>query len=113
MAGRIRYAKMSTGFLQGVTGTLADVEVSITSGLPSFEIVGLCDSAIRESRNRVRSAIRHAGFEFPTGRITVGLSPAIFTNRAPQLIFRLPYACFMLQDRCVFHKVFVCMRLEN
>lgn len=76
MAGRIRYAKMSTGFLQGVTGTLADVEVSITSGLPSFEIVGLCDSAIRESRNRVRSAIRHAGFEFPTGRITVGLSPA-------------------------------------
>ncbi len=76
MVGRIRYAKMSTGFIQGVSGTLADIEVSITSGLPSFEIVGLCDSAIRESRNRVRSAIRHAGFEFPTGRITVGLSPA-------------------------------------
>ena len=76
MAGKIRYSKISTGFLQGVSGTLADIEVSITSGLPSFEIVGLCDSAIRESRNRVRSAIRHIGLEFPTGRIIVGLSPA-------------------------------------
>lgn len=76
MATKIRYAKVSTGFLRGITGILADIEVSISSGLPSFEIVGLCDSAIRESRNRVRAAIRHAGFEFPTGHITVGLSPA-------------------------------------
>lgn len=73
---KTRYARVSTSFLYGIEGFLADIEVSISPGLPAFEIVGLCDPSIRESKERIRAAIRHAGYEFPTGRITAGLSPA-------------------------------------
>lgn len=90
-----RYAKMSTCFLYGIEGFLADIEVAIFSGLPAFEIVGLCDPSIRESKERVRAAIRHAGYEFPTGRITVGLSPAYMHKSGSS--FDLPLAlCILL-----------------
>ena len=90
-----RYAKMSTCFIYGIEGFLADIEVSISSGLPAFEIVGLCDPSIRESKERVRSAIRHADYEFPTGRITVGLSPAYMHKSGSS--FDLPLAlCILL-----------------
>jgi len=52
------------------------VEVHVASGLPSFSIVGLADTEVRESRDRVRSAIQNSGFEFPARRITVNLAPA-------------------------------------
>jgi magnesium chelatase family protein len=89
-----RYAKISTCFLYGIEGFLADIEVAIFSGLPSFEIVGLCDPSIRESKERVRTAIRHAGYEFPTGRITVGLSPAYMHKSGSS--FDLPLALCIL-----------------
>src|SRR5665647_810270 len=90
-----RYAKMSTCFLYGIEGFLADIEVAIFSGLPAFEIVGLCDPSIRESKERVRAAIRNAGYEFPTGRITVGLSPAYMHKSGSS--FDLPLAlCILL-----------------
>jgi len=92
---KTRYAKMSTCFLYGIEGFLADIEVAIFSGLPAFEIVGLCDPSIRESKERVRAAIRHAGYEFPTGRITVGLSPAYMHKSGSS--FDLPLAlCILL-----------------
>ena len=90
-----RYAMMSTCFLYGIEGFLADIEVAISSGLPSFEIVGLCDPSIRESKERVRASIRHAGYEFPTGRITIGLSPAYMHKSGSS--FDLPLAlCILL-----------------
>ena len=52
------------------------VEVDTGSGLPTFDIVGLPDAAVKESRDRVRAAIKNAGFDFPLGRITVNLAPA-------------------------------------
>ncbi len=52
------------------------VEVDVTFGLPSFTMIGLPDPSVRESRDRVRSAIRNSGFEFPPHRITVNLAPA-------------------------------------
>lgn len=55
---------------------MVDVEVDIANGLPQFNLVGLPDKAVRESRERVRAAIRNAGFEFPVKRLTVNLSPA-------------------------------------
>lgn len=96
MTGRKnRYAKMSTCFIYGIEGFLADIEVSISSGLPAFDIVGLCDPSIRESKERVRAAIRHADYEFPTGRITVGLSPAYMHKSGSS--FDLPLAlCILL-----------------
>jgi len=62
--------------LQGVQGYPVDVECSLSSGLPAFEVVGLPDAAVREARERVRSAARAGGFDFPLSRITVNLAPA-------------------------------------
>ena len=60
----------------GLHGVLITVEVDIANGLPGFDIVGLPDTAVRESRERVRAAIKNSGFEFPGRRITVNLAPA-------------------------------------
>lgn len=60
----------------GLNGILITVEVDITNGIPAFDIVGLPDTAVRESRERVRAAIKNSGFEFPARRITVNLAPA-------------------------------------
>ena len=60
----------------GVEAHFVTVEVDVCWGLPAFQVVGLPDGAIRESRERVRSAIRNSGFEFPEERITVNLAPA-------------------------------------
>jgi magnesium chelatase family protein len=71
--------KVSKIFSAGVIGIDAydvEVEVDISQGIPSFNIVGLPDSAVKESRDRVKSAIKNSGFEFPLRRITVNLAPA-------------------------------------
>jgi magnesium chelatase family protein len=60
----------------GLDGILINVEVDINKGMPSFNIVGLPDVSIKESKERVRSAIINSGFEFPLGRITINLAPA-------------------------------------
>ncbi len=60
----------------GLNGILITVEVDITNGIPAFDIVGLPDTSVRESRERVRAAIKNSGFEFPARRITVNLAPA-------------------------------------
>lgn len=62
--------------LQGLEGYIVNVEVDVTNGLPCLEIVGLPGTTIRESKERIRSAIRNAGFEMMNKRITVNLSPA-------------------------------------
>lgn len=62
--------------VMGVLGYLIKVEVDISQGLPSFEIVGLPDSTVKESKERVRAALKNSGFEFPLKRITVNLAPA-------------------------------------
>lgn len=61
---------------RGLEGILVNVEVDINKGMPSFNIVGLPDTSIKESKERVRSAIINSGFEFPLGRITINLAPA-------------------------------------
>ncbi|WP_346354495.1 YifB family Mg chelatase-like AAA ATPase [Azotosporobacter soli] len=60
----------------GLQGMIISVEVDIGNGLPAFDIVGLPDTAVRESKERVRAAIKNAGLEFPARRITVNLAPA-------------------------------------
>ena len=52
--------------LQGLDGYLVDVQVDISSGMPSLEVVGLPDTTVKESRERVRTAIKNSGFEFPS-----------------------------------------------
>jgi magnesium chelatase family protein len=69
-------AKIYSRALTGMNAPQIIVEVHVASGLPSFSIVGLPDTEIKESRDRIRSAIQNSGFDFPARRITVNLAPA-------------------------------------
>ena len=68
--------EISSVALNEMTSYMIKVEVDITKGIPSFNIVGLVDTAVMEAKERVRSAIVNSGFDFPLGRITINLSPA-------------------------------------
>lgn len=69
-------SKINSMGLVGIDGYLVTVEVDIGNGMPAFDVVGLPDTAVKESRERVRSALKNCGFTFPTKRITVNLAPA-------------------------------------
>ena len=62
--------------LQGISGYEVTVECFLSGGLPAFDIVGLGDTAVKESRERVRAAVKNCGVKFPVSRITVNLAPA-------------------------------------
>ena len=62
--------------LKGVSGYEVNAECDLSSGLPAFDVVGLADTAVKEARERVRSAVKNCGFPFPVSRITVNLAPA-------------------------------------
>ena len=81
-------SKVKSFGLLGVEGYLVDVEVDINYGLPSYDIVGLGDTAIKESKYRVKSAIRNSGFQFPIDKITINLAPADIKKEGP--IYDLP-----------------------
>ena len=68
-------AKILSGTIQGIEARLIEVEVDISLGLPAFNIVGLPEAAIKESKERVK-AIRNPGYEVPSRKITVNLAPA-------------------------------------
>ena len=74
--------------LNGLSGFAVAVEADISGGLPAFSIVGLPDSAVRESADRVRAAIKNLGFKFPDRRITVNLAPADVRKTGP--VYDLP-----------------------
>ncbi len=69
--------------LSGISGYAVSVECDLSSGLPNFDIVGLPDAAVKESRERVRAAIKNCGMEFPLRRITVNLAPADTRKEGP------------------------------
>jgi magnesium chelatase family protein len=87
-------ARVRSASLHGIEAATVFVEVDVTSGLPSFTTVGLPDSTVRESRDRVRAAIKNSGFEFPQERITVNLAPADL--RKEGAAFDLPTAVGIL-----------------
>lgn len=80
--------------LQGLEGQKIRVEVDVCNGLPSMDIVGLPDTAVREAKDRVRSAIKNSGLEFPIRRITINLAPADIRKEGPG--FDLPIAVGIL-----------------
>ena len=88
---------LSRVFSMGIFGMEAfpvEVETDLSRGLPAFEIVGLPDAAVRESRDRVRAALKNCGFEFPVSRITVNLAPADQKKTGP--IYDLPILLSLL-----------------
>lgn len=87
-------AKVASCAVVGLDGVRIEVEVDISPGLPSLTIVGLPDTAVQESRERVRAAIKNSGCEFPTKRITVNLAPADLRKEGPA--YDLPIAVGIL-----------------
>jgi magnesium chelatase family protein len=88
------YAIVRSRASQGLDAPPVRVEVHLSSGLPSFTIVGMPETAVRESRDRVRSALINAHFEFPDGRLTVNLAPADLPKGGSR--FDLPIALGIL-----------------
>jgi len=78
-------SKLYSAAIFGVEAFMVEIEVDIHPGLPSFNIVGLPDTAVQESRERVRAAIKNSEFEFPMQRITVNLAPADIKKKVPFL----------------------------
>lgn len=78
-------ARCRTAVIVGVTARIVDVEADVSSGLPGLTIVGLADTAVSESRDRVRAAVEHSGFEWPRTRVTVALLPASLPKRGSAL----------------------------
>jgi magnesium chelatase family protein len=76
-------ARVTTFAIDGLESRRVSVEVDIRPGLPAFRVVGLADAAVREARERVRSAILNSGFEFPQRRITANLAPAYLRKVGP------------------------------
>ena len=74
-------AKVLSCAVVGLDGELVEVEVDVARGQVGFFIVGLPDTAVQEAKERVRSAIKNSGFEFPLRRLTVNLAPADLRKR--------------------------------
>ncbi len=87
-------SKILSGAVIGIDAYIVEVEVDITQGLPSFATVGLPEGAVRESKERVKAAIKNSGYEFPTDRITVNLAPADIKKEGSA--FDLPMALGIL-----------------
>ena len=95
-------ACVRTAAVYGIEACPIHVEVDLSFGLPAFAMVGLPDASIRESRDRIRSAIRNSGFEFPPHRITVNLCPA--DVRKEGVAFDLPIALGVLAAAGLVHR---------
>ena len=103
-------AKVLSSAVLGVDAYIVEVEVDIRRGLPSFQTVGLPEAAVKESKERVKSAINNSGYRFPDDRITVNLAPADIKNEGTGV--DLPIAVGILaatgivpQDRLCEHLI--------
>lgn len=99
-------AKVKTLGLMGIEGFELVVETDVNNGLPKFDIVGLPDTAIKESKERIRSAIKNSCLKFPMLKLTVNLAPADLKKEGP--IYDLPIAVSLLictgEIKCAFIK---------
>ena len=91
-------AKITSAALVGLDAHLVDVEVDISGGLPQFSIVGLPDATVKESRDRVRSALKNTGFHFPAKRITVNLAPANIKKEGSGLDLAIAIGILVAED---------------
>lgn len=89
-------AIIKTMSLNGLDGYLIEVQVDVSPGIPNWDIVGLPDTSVRESKERVRIAIRNSGFEFQSRKIVVNLAPA--STKKEGSLFDLPIAIGILMN---------------
>ncbi len=82
--------------LQGLEGFLIDVQVDVSAGMPNWEVVGLPDVSVKEAKERVRTAIKNSGYEFPSRKIVINLAPADIRKEGS--FYDLPIAVGILID---------------
>lgn len=87
-------AKINSFALSGVEGYKVDIEIDINAGLPTYDVVGLPDTAVKESRERVKSAIKNSGLQYPVKKVTINLAPA--DTKKEGAIYDLPIAVGVL-----------------
>lgn len=93
-------SKIKSFGINGIDGYVVDVEIDINTGLPSYILVGLPDASIKESKERVQSAIKNSGLKFPLGKIVVNLAPA--DTRKEGVLYDLPIAVGVLAATGIF-----------
>lgn len=91
-------AKVLSAAVTGLDAHLVEVEVDIGGGLPQFSVVGLPDATVRESRDRVRAALKNTGFAFPVKKITVNLAPADLKKEGSGLDMAIAIGILVAQD---------------
>ena len=91
--------------LQGLEGYLVDVQVDVAAGMPNWGVVGLPDISVKEAKERVRTAIKNSGYEFPSRRIIINLAPA--DTRKEGSFYDLPIAIGILIDFGEIRKQFM------
>lgn len=94
MSYKNKVVRLKSCFSEGMVATCVDIDVTITPGIPTFDVIGLCDSSIRESKWRIRSAINSSGLKMPQGHITISISPAYMHKSGTA--FDLPMAIGIL-----------------
>lgn len=103
------FSRVTSIGLFGLESYRVDVEADLSGGLPRFDVVGLPDAAVSESRERVRAAIHNSGFDFPVSRVTINLAPADIKKEGP--VYDLPIMIALLKatgqlrvntDSCAF-----------
>ena len=91
------FAKVTSLGLSGLAGYVVQGEADLSSGLPQFTLVGLPDSAVKESSERVRSAVKNLHYPWPSSRITINLAPADVRKTGP--VYDLPLLVGLLPPR--------------
>ncbi|MEG0457894.1 MAG: magnesium chelatase domain-containing protein, partial [Oscillospiraceae bacterium] len=90
------FSKVVSLGLTGLEAFKIEIETDISQGMPSFEIVGLPDAGVRESRDRVRAAMKNCGYSFPVSKITINLAPADIKKSGP--LYDLPILMGILKS---------------
>lgn len=94
-------SKVNSMALQGLDGYLVDVQVDVSNSMPSWEIVGLPDTSVKEAKERVKTAIKNSGYELLSKKIVINLAPADIKKEGS--IFDLPIAVGILSDLGEIH----------
>jgi len=97
-------AKVLSATIVGIQGVPVEVEADVAAGLPAFNLVGLPDAAVKESRERVRAAIRSCGVSFPRTRVTVNLAPADLKKEGPAFDLPIAAAVMLAAGRVEFER---------
>ncbi len=97
-------SKLKSFGLQGIDGFLVEIETDMVNGVPHFELVGLGDTAVKEAKERVKSAIKNSGFEYPVKHTTVNMAPADMKKEGPIYDLGLAVGILAASDQIINRK---------